>query len=533
MTKQSKEILKNFEAIKALEKGVNEVCDAVKITLGPKGRNVVLDRQGNFPLITNDGVTIAKEVELENPFENMGANLIKQVSIKTNDSACDGTTTACVLAQKIVNEGVKNYTAGANPIILKKGIKKATEVVLQELEKQAIPVQDNRAIFQVASISAGDEEIGELISKAVDTVGKDGVISVEDGKTFKTELKVVEGMQLDRGYLSPYMATNTEKMEAELSNSYILITDNKIHNMQEIMPILEQVAKQARPLLIIAEDIENDVLATLVLNKLRGALNIVAIKSPSYGERRKAFLKDIATLTGGTVITQETALEIKDCTLSHLGEAGKIIVTKDSCVISHGTGNPEHIQERSAQIKLQIKSSENDFDKAGLEERLAKLTGGIAVIEVACTTEVEMLEKKLRIEDAISATKSAIAEGIVCGGGVALINCKPALLKFIKTLSGDEKTGAEIVLNSLSAPLKQICENAGLDGGVVEYNILRNKKKNYGFNALDNSYVDMIKAGIIDPAKVTKSAIGNATSVAATLLTTQVIIANVNTSKTA
>ena len=406
-------------------------------------------------------------------------------------------------------------------------------MVLQELEKQAIPVQDNNAIFQVASISAGDEEIGKLISKAVDTVGKDGVISVEDGKTFKTELKVVEGMQLDRGYLSPYMATNTEKMEAELSNSYILITENKIHNMNEIMPILEQVAKQTRPLFIISEDIENDVLATLVLNKLRGALNVVAIKSPSYGDRRKAFLKDIATVTGGTIINKETTFEIKDCNLSHLGQAGKITVTKDRCIISHGAGNPKNIQERANQIKLQIKENPSDFDKVGLEERLAKLTGGIAVIEVACTTEVEMLEKKLRIEDAISATKSAISEGIVSGGGVALINCKPALSKFIKTLSGDERTGAEIVLNSLSSPLKQICENAGLDGGVVEYNILRRKKQNYGFNALDNSYVDMIESGIIDPAKVTKSAISNASSVASTLLTTQVIVANVYSNKTA
>ena len=519
-------MLKDFEAIKALERGVNELCDAVKITLGPKGRNVVLDRQGNIPMITNDGVTIAKEIELENAFENMGANLIKQVSIKTNDLAGDGTTTACVLAQKIVNEGVKNYTAGANPIILQKGIKKATNLVIQELEKQAIPVKESKEIFQVASISAGDQEIGELISKAVKIVGKDGVISVEDGKTFKTELKVVEGMQFDRGYLSPYMATNPEKMEAELFDSYILITENKIHNIKELLPILEQVSKEAKPLLIIAEEIDHDVLATLILNKLRGALNIVAIKPPSYGDRRQAVLQDIAVMTGATVITQETALEVKDCNISHLGKAGKIIVSKDSCTISQGMGSVEKMEDRIKLIKKQIRDCDTDFDKAALEERLAKLAGGIAVIEVACTTEVEMLEKKLRVEDAISATKSAIAEGIVAGGGVALINCKKALSEFVLTLSGDEKTGAEIVLNALSAPLKQICQNAGIDGGVIEHNILSNGQANYGFNALNNTYVNMIEAGIIDPARVTKSALLNATSVASTLLTTQVVVAN-------
>ncbi len=525
------EIVKDFEAIKLLERGVNKLCDAVKITLGPKGRNVVLDRRFGVPLITNDGVTIAKEITLPNPFENMGANLIKQVSIKTNDLAGDGTTTACVLAQKIVAEGIKNYTAGANPISLKKGIMKATDVVLAELDKQSIAVNSSKEIFQISSISAGDEEVGKLISEAVDIVGKDGVISVEDGKTFKTQLKIVEGMQIDRGYLSPYMATNQEKMDATLLDSYILITDKKIHTIQEILPLLEQVSTQNKPLLIIAEDIEHEVLATLVLNKIRGAITVVAIKAPSYADRRKAQLHDIAVMTGASVISEDMGMELKECGLAHLGVAGKIHITKDSTTISYGRGNAESLQERIAQIKTQIKDSTNDFDKTGLEERLAKLTGGIAIIEVACTSEVEMQEKKLRIEDAISATKSAITEGIVAGGGVALINCKETLLEFIQTLEGDEKTGANIILSSLSSPLRQISENAGIDGGVIEFNILEKKQNNYGFDAATNTYVDMIKAGIIDPTLVAKSALMNAASVASTLLTTQVVIAEIEEKK--
>lgn len=520
----SKQILLGFDAIKKLESGVRKLASAVKITLGPKGRNVVLDRKYATPLITNDGVTIAKEITLSDPYENMGANLIKEVSIKTNEVAGDGTTTACILAESIVREGVKNYTAGANPIILKKGIQKATNVAVEKLKKISTPVSSNKEIFQVASISAGDEEIGRLIAEGFEKVGKDGVITVEESKTTKTELKIVEGMQFDRGYLSPYMVTNTQKMECVLNDCYILITDKKIKNLNEIIGTLEAVSQSGKPLLIIAEDIENEVLSTLVLNKLRGALNVVAVKSPGYADKRKALCEDIAVLTGGTFICDELGLELKDTGLNKLGQANSIKVTKDSTTISGGFGSKERIGERVEEIKGQINDAESEFDKNRLQERLAKILGGIAVICVGSTTEVEMQEKKLRIEDAIEATKSAVEEGIVSGGGIALINCIEDVENLVNTLNGDEKTGAEIILKSLTAPLKMITENAGVDGAVVIDKIRESKEKNFGYNALTNEYVDMLNAGIIDPTKVTRTALENATSVASTLLTTEVLI---------
>ncbi len=523
----SKQILTGFDAIKKLETGVKKLSSAVKITLGPKGRNVVLDRKFVTPLITNDGVTIAKEITLPDPFENMGANLIKEVSIKTNEVAGDGTTTACILAESIVSEGVKNYTAGANPIILKKGIQKATNTVVEKLKDISTPVSSNKEIFQIASISAGDEEIGELIAKGFEKVGKDGVITVEDSKTTKTELKIVEGMQFDRGYLSPYMVNNTDKMECVLTDCYILITDKKIKNLNEIITTLEAVSQSGKSLLIIAEDIENEVLSTLVLNKLRGALNVVAVKSPGYADKRKAICEDIAVLTGGMFICDELGLELKDTGLEKLGYASSIKVTKDSTTISGGTGEKERIENRIKEIKGQIEMADNEFDKNRLQERLAKLIGGIAVIYVGSATEVEMQEKRLRIEDAIEATKSAVEEGIVSGGGIALINCISDVEELVSTLSGDEKTGAEIVLKSLTAPLKMITTNAGIDGSVVIDNIRKSDVKNYGYNALTNEYVNMIDAGIIDPTKVTRTALENATSVASTLLTTEVIVCDI------
>lgn len=523
----SKQILSGFDAIKKLETGVRKLSNAVKITLGPKGRNVVLDRKFATPLITNDGVTIAKEITLPDPFENMGANLIKEVSIKTNEVAGDGTTTACILAESIVSVGVKNYTAGANPIILKKGIQKAISVATEHLREISIPVSSSKEIFQVASISAGDEEIGRLIADGFEKVGKDGVISVEESKTLKTELKIVEGMQFDRGYLSPYMVTNPDKMECVLQDSYILITDKRIKNLNEIIGVLEAVSQSGKSLLIIAEDIENEVLSTLVLNKLRGALNVVAVKAPGYADKRKALCQDIAVLTHGTFICDELGFELKDVNIQKLGFASSIKVTKDSTTISGGKGQKEEIENRILEIKGQIESANNEFDKNRLQERLAKLIGGIAIIYVGSATEVEMQEKKLRIEDAIEATKSATQEGIVCGGGVALLNCVDCVQKLVDTLTGDEKTGAEIVLKSLFAPIKMITQNAGIEGAVVIENILNKHDKNYGYNALTNEYVNMIESGIIDPTKVTRTALENAGSVASTLLTTEVLVCDI------
>ena len=523
----SKQILSGFDAIKKLEMGVRKLSNAVKITLGPKGRNVVLDRKFATPLITNDGVTIAKEITLPDPFENMGANLIKEVSIKTNEVAGDGTTTACILAESIVSVGVKNYTAGANPIILKKGIQKAISVATEHLREISIPVSSSKEIFQVAAISAGDEEIGRLIADGFEKVGKDGVITVEESKTLKTELKIVEGMQFDRGYLSPYMVTNPDKMECILQDSYILITDKRIKNLNEIIGVLEAVSQSGKSLLIIAEDIENEVLSTLVLNKLRGALNVVAVKAPGYADKRKALCQDIAVLTHGTFICDELGFELKDVNLQKLGFASSIKVTKDSTTISGGKGLKEEIENRILEIKGQIESANNEFDKNRLQERLAKLIGGIAIIYVGSATEVEMQEKKLRIEDAIEATKSATQEGIVCGGGVALLNCVDCVQKLVDTLSGDEKTGAEIVLKSLFAPIKMITQNAGIEGAIVIENILNKHDKNYGYNALTNKYVNMIESGIIDPTKVTRTALENAGSVASTLLTTEVLVCDI------
>lgn len=520
----AKEILQGFDAIKKLEQGVKKLAAAVKVTIGPKGRNVVLDRKFATPLITNDGVTIAKEISLPDKFENMGANLIKEVSIKTNEVAGDGTTTACVLAESLISEGIKNFTAGANPIILKKGILKACEVVCEELKSLSKPVNNNTEIFQVASISAGDEEIGKLIASAFEKVGNNGVITVEDGKTFKTELKVVEGMQFDRGFLSPYMVTNPETLEANLDNAYILLCENKINNIKELLPVLEAVSSKNVPLLIIADDIENEVLATIVLNKLRGNLNCVAVKSPAYGDKRKGFMQDIAVLTGATVISNDLGLSLNDYNFEMLGKAKTVKVTKDNCLISGGNGDKTEIENQIAKIKAQVNLAENDFDKEKLTERLAKLTGGVAVISVGSTTEPEMQEKKLRIEDAISATKSATEMGIVAGGGVALIKCIPALQNLINRLNGDEKTGAMVVLKSLTAPINQIAENSGVNGGVVINNILNNENKSYGYDALNNSYGDLIENGIIDPTKVTITALTNACSVAAIMLTTTCLV---------
>ena len=512
------------DARRSLENGVNILANTVKVTLGPKGRNVVLDRKFQSPLITNDGVTIAKEIELNDPFENMGAQIIKEVSIKTNDVAGDGTTTAAVLAQAIISEGMRNFTAGANPIVLKKGIKKAVDVVVNSLKEQSKPVETEKEIEQVASISAGDESVGELISKAMQKVGKDGVITIEESKTMETELEVVEGMKFDRGYASSYMSTNMEKMEAVLENPLILITDKKISNIQEILPLLEQVVKTGQKLLIIADEVEGEALATLVINKLRGTFTCVAVKAPGFGDRRKALMEDIAILTGANVISEELGRKLNETALQDLGTAHQVVVTKDSTTIVKGGGDASQIKERIASIKAQIADTTSDYDREKLNERLAKLGGGVAVIKVGSATEIEMKEKKLRIEDALAATRAAVEEGIVAGGGVALLRTIPSVKKLVSKLEGDEKIGAQIIMNSLQAPIRQIAKNAGIDGGVVVDKIINSTDNSFGYDALNDKYLDMIEAGIIDPTKVTRSALQNAASVSSTLLTTECVI---------
>lgn len=515
------------DARKALEAGVDALANTVKITLGPKGRNVVLDRPYGSPLITNDGVTIAKDIVLSDPFENMGAQIIREVATKTNDVAGDGTTTASVLAQAIVKEGLKNVAAGANPMVLKRGIMKATEVAVEELKKISKEVEDKTAIAQVASISASDEKIGQLISDAMEKVGKDGVITIEEGKAMTTELNVVEGMQFDRGYVSPYLVTNTDKMYAELDNPVILITDKKISNIQEILPLLEQVLKNGLKLLIISDDIEGEALTTIIVNKLKGVFNVVAVKAPGFGDRRKAYLEDIAILTGGTYISSDLGYELKDVTLDMLGRAKSVRVDKDNTTIVGGYGSQENIAARVASIRAQIAESTSEYDKEKLQERVAKLAGGVAVIGVGAATEVEMKEKKLRIEDALNATRAAVEEGIVAGGGTALLSIIPAVKKACAKLEGDEATGAKIVLRALEAPVRQIAANAGIDGGIVANTIMSAKKENYGYDAQKEVYCDMVKAGILDPTKVTRSALQNAASVASTLLTTESLVTDI------
>ena len=523
----AKQIKYGEDARKALEKGVNTLADTVKVTLGPKGRNVVLDKKYGAPLITNDGVTIAKEIELEDPFENMGAQLVKEVSTKTNDVAGDGTTTAVVLAQAIIREGLKNLAAGANPVILKNGIKKAVDVAVEQIKSISKTIDGKTAIAQVASNSAGDEQVGVLISDAMEKVGKDGVISLQEGKSMKTELTTVEGMQFDRGYISAYMVTNTDKMEAVLENPLVLITDRKISSIQELLPIIEPLAQQGQRLLIIAEDVEGDALAALVVNKLKGIFNCVAVKAPAFGDKRKAMLEDIAILTGGQVISSELGIELKDVTPDMLGRALKVSVDKETTTIVDGGGDIEQIKARIASIKSQILETTSDYDREKLQERLAKLSGGVALISVGAATEVEMKEKKLRIEDALAATRAAVEEGIVPGGGVALLSAVKPLKELIKTLSGDEKTGAQIILKAIEEPIRQIAKNAGLDGSVILSNILRAKKPAYGYDAYADKYVDLIEAGIIDPTKVTRSALQNAASIASTLLTTESIVTDI------
>ena len=525
----AKQIKYGDDARKALEKGVNTLADTVKITLGPKGRNVVLDKKFGAPLITNDGVTIAKEIELPDPFENMGAQIVKEVSTKTNDVAGDGTTTAVLLAQAIIREGLKNLAAGANPIILRKGIEKAVDAAVKQLQSISKKVEGKKAISQVASISAGDETVGELIANAMEIVGKDGVITVEEGKTTSTELTTVEGMQFDRGYASAYMVTNTEKMEAVLDNPYILITDKKISNLQEILPIVEPLAQQGARLLIIAEDVEGDALAALIVNKLKGVFNCVAVKAPGFGDRRKAMLEDIAVLTGGTVISSDLGYEFKDVTTEMLGRANQVKVDKDNTTIIDGAGDKENIKARVASIKAQIEVTTSDYDREKLQERLAKLAGGVAVINVGAATEVEMKEKKLRIDDALAATRAAVEEGFVPGGGSALLSCVPVIKELVATLEGDEKTGASIILKACEEPVRQIAANAGLDGSVIVEKILTKGDANYGFDALKNVYTDMEESGIIDPTKVTRSVLQNAASVASTLLTTESIVTDIPT----
>ena len=523
----AKQVKYGSEAREALLKGINDLADVVKITLGPKGRNVVLERKYGSPLITNDGVTIAKEIELPDAFENMGAQIIKEVSTKTNDVAGDGTTTAVVLAQSIIKEGSKYVAAGANPIVLKKGIDKAVAVCVDSLKAISKPVSGKNDIAQVASISAGDEVIGQLISDAMEKVGNDGVITVEESKTMKTELNIVEGMQFDRGYCSPYMATNTEKMEAVLDDALIMITDKKISNIQEILPLLEQVVKTGKKLLIIAEDVEGEALTTLILNKLRGAFNCVAVKAPGFGDRRKEMLQDIAILTGGTVITSEVGIELKDANLSMLGRAKQVKVDKENTIIVEGAGSKEDIAQRVRQLRTLAAETTSEYDKEKYQERLAKLAGGVAVIHVGAATELEMKEKKLRIEDALNATRAAVEEGIVPGGGTALLSAVKKLNSLISQLKGDEKTGAAIVLAAIKEPLRQIAVNAGVDGSVVLYNVIRSNKPNYGYNAYTDQYVDMVANGIIDPTKVTRSALQNAASIAGVMLTTEGAVADI------
>ena len=523
----AKQIAYGEDARKSLKSGIDQLADTVKITLGPKGRNVVLDKKFGAPLITNDGVTIAKEIELDDPFENMGAQLVKEVSIKTNDVAGDGTTTATLLAQALITDGMKNVTAGANPMILKKGIAKAVDVAVEALKENSTQVSGTKDIARVATVSSADEFIGKLIAEAMEKVSTDGVITVEESKTAETYSEVVEGMMFDRGYIAPYMVTDTEKMTAELEEPLILITDKKISSIQELLPILEPVAKSGRKLLIIAEDVEGDALTNLVLNKLRGTLNSVAVKAPGFGDRRKEMLQDIATLTGGTVITSELGLELQDVTLDQLGTARQVKIDKENTIIVDGAGDQEAIKARVGQIRSQIETTTSDFDREKLQERLAKLAGGVAVIKVGAATEIEMKEKKLRIEDALAATKAAVEEGIVAGGGIALMNTIPAVEKYIETVEGDEKTGARIVLGALEAPLRQIASNAGLEGSVIVENVKKANKKGYGYNALTEEYTDMVKAGIVDPAKVTRSAIQNASSVASMVLTTESLVADI------
>ena len=522
----AKEIKYGIEARKALEEGVNKLANTVRVTIGPKGRNVVLDKSYGAPLITNDGVTIAKDIELEDAFENMGAQLVKEVATKTNDVAGDGTTTATVLAQAMVNAGMKNLAAGANPIILRKGMKKATDCAVEAIAHMSEKVTGKDQIAKVASISAGDEEVGQMVADAMEKVSNDGVITIEESKTMKTELDLVEGMQFDRGYISAYMATDMDKMEANLDDPYILITDKKISNIQEILPILEQIVQSGAKLLIIAEDIEGEALTTLIVNKLRGTFNVVGVKAPGYGDRRKEMLKDIAILTGGQVISEELGLELKDTTMDMLGRAKSVKVQKENTVIVDGEGNKEDIQARIAQIKAQLEETTSDFDKEKLQERLAKLSGGVAVIRVGAATETEMKENKLRLEDALAATKAAVEEGVISGGGSAYIHASKEVEKLTKTLSGDEKTGAEIILKALEAPLFHIAANAGLEGAVIINNV-RESEVGTGFDALNETYVNMIDAGILDPAKVTRSALQNATSVASTLLTTESVVATI------
>ena len=522
----AKEIKYGADARKALEAGVNKLADTVRVTIGPKGRNVVLDKSFGAPLITNDGVTIAKEIELEDAFENMGAQLIREVASKTNDVAGDGTTTATVLAQAMVHEGMKNLEAGANPIVLRKGMKKATDCAVEAIKKMSSKVTGREQIARVAAISASDDSVGEMVAEAMDKVSNDGVITIEESKTMKTELDLVEGMQFDRGYISAYMCTDMEKMEANLDDPYILITDKKISNIQEILPLLEQIVQSGAKLLIVAEDIEGEALTTLIVNKLRGTFNVVAVKAPGYGDRRKAMLEDIAILTGGQVISEELGLELKDTTMDMLGRAKSVKVQKENTVIVDGEGNKEDIQARIAQIKAQLEETTSDFDKEKLQERLAKLAGGVAVIRVGAATETEMKEAKLRMEDALNATRAAVEEGIIAGGGSAYIHASKEVAKLAETLEGDEKTGAKVVLKALEAPLFHISANAGLEGAVI-INKVREAEPGNGFDAYNEEYVDMVKAGILDPAKVTRSALQNATSVASTLLTTESVVANI------
>ena len=522
----AKEIKYGAEARAALEAGVNQLADTVRVTLGPKGRNVVLDKSFGAPLITNDGVTIAKEIELEDAFENMGAQLVKEVATKTNDVAGDGTTTATVLAQAMVNAGMKNLAAGANPIILRKGMKKATACAVEAIGKMSQKVNGKEHIARVAAISAGDEAVGQLVADAMEKVSNNGVITIEESKTMQTELDLVEGMQFDRGYISAYMATDMDKMEAVLDNPYILITDKKISNIQEILPLLEQIVQSGAKLLIIAEDVEGEALTTLIVNKLRGTFNVVAVKAPGYGDRRKAMLEDIAILTGGTVISSELGYELKDTTMDMLGRAKSVKVQKENTVIVDGEGDKEALQSRIAQIKKQIEETTSDFDREKLQERLAKLSGGVAVIRVGAATETEMKEAKLRLEDALAATRAAVEEGIICGGGSAYIHASKEVAKLAASLEGDEKTGAGIVLKALEAPLYHIAANAALEGSVI-INKVRESEVGVGFDALKEEYVDMVSAGILDPAKVTRSALQNATSVASTLLTTESVVANI------
>ena len=522
----AKEIKYGVEARKALEAGVNQLADTVRVTLGPKGRNVVLDKSFGAPLITNDGVTIAKEIELADPFENMGAQLVKEVATKTNDAAGDGTTTATVLAQAMINEGMKNLAAGANPIVLRKGMKKATDAAVQAIAKMSQPISGKAQIARVAAISAADDEVGELVADAMEKVSNDGVITIEESKTMKTELDLVEGMQFDRGYLSAYMCTDMDKMEAVLDNPYILITDKKISNIQEILPVLEQIVQSGSRLLIIAEDVEGEALTTLIVNKLRGTFNVVAVKAPGYGDRRKEMLQDIATLTGGTVISSDLGLELKDTTMDQLGRAKSVKVQKENTVIVDGEGDKAAIAARVAQIRGQIEETTSDFDREKLQERLAKLAGGVAVIRVGAATETEMKEAKLRMEDALAATRAAVEEGIISGGGSAYIHATKEVSKILDTLEGDEKTGAKIILKALEAPLYHIAANAGLEGSVI-INKVKESAVGTGFDAYKEEYVNMIEAGILDPAKVTRSALQNATSVASTLLTTESVVANI------